>query len=459
MTSIPAAVRSLILPVLVLLALAACDRTPGIEGSIDGPRALALMYAPLDAKLDAAVWKVTGLAGHADAANVLEEGGEALVSIALAQRATEGDQERFYLGVVMRPKPAANGEAWDCETCAPVIGITVFVRHDSRWALESHQPFVGTRGWHGGGPAMSLAVIGPGRHGVVTQTDWFHQGRAGTHYGLWTREEGNFAERFSVQTKESNEGNCSDHTDDGLEPCQTDTLEIAYQPGPLPDRYDIQVRTGSPDWAYDEAGHTGPRLFRLAGNRYVVVADAAEAERQPWPGKVPDNDPVALVRAFIEADAWGLQSSSEHWPLVQQFAVWQDGPGWDVSALVESAEIVSHHEDARRAEVVVVMRKIGDLNADGDNLPVIETGTAGTIQRRFVVINQGTAAAPRWRIAEPQDGPHLAVDFVLQQLLPGWADRSAYLATPAYRLLRERQAACSPSPIRLNRICRGSGQS
>ena len=450
--------RLLAILALPLLTLAGCDRTPGIEGSIDGPRALAVMYAPLDASLGAAVWKVAGVAGHADAAALLADGSEALVSIALAQRVSEGDQERFYLGVVIRPRPAANGEAWDCETCAPVIGMTVFVRHDSRWALESHQPFVATRGWHGNGPAMALAVIGPGRHGVVTQTDWFHQGHAGTHYALWTREEGGFGERFSVQARENNEGNCSDDAADELEPCETDTLEIAFQAGPQADRYDIHVRATTPDWVYDDAGHSGPRLFRFDGKRYVASADG-EADGQPWAAAVPDGDPVALVRAYVQADAWGLQSGSEHWPLLQRFAVWQDGPGWDVSALVESAEIVSHHEDGRRAEVVVVMRKIGDLNADGEGLPVIETGTAGTIQRRFVVLNQGSAAAPRWRIAEPQDGPHLAVDFVLQKVLPGWKERDAYRATPAYRLLRERQAACPPSPITINRICRGSGSS
>ncbi len=185
----------------------------------------------------------------------------------------------------------------------------------------------------------------------------------------------------------------------------------------------------------------------------TIVAGAADAEpsASSWPWPIPDREPTALLTAFIQADAWGLQSSGHDWPLVKRFTTWEDGPGWDRSAIVESAEIVGRKEDGRRSELTVRYRKLAELSTDGAGKPVIDETVASWESVTFVLEKQtGTAA---WRLIEPQDGPRLSVGYALDVLLPRWCGPDACRTSPAYRLLSRRQQACPPSPIPLNRTC------
>jgi hypothetical protein len=189
----------------------------------------------------------------------------------------------------------------------------------------------------------------------------------------------------------------------------------------------------------------------------ITAATAAQTtaatERTPWSGPVPDNDPGALLGAFMRADAQGLQLSSDYWPLVTRFAVWEDGPGWDTSAVVEWAEVSQRRDSASRSVITVRMRKIGDLHADGDTMPVLDTSTAGIETRTFILRNVGKGGQTHWKIVKPQDGPHIGVDYALMKVLPDWCGKRDCRKTAAYRILLEHQEACPSSPIQLNRTC------
>lgn len=453
-----------VLVVATFLALGGCDRSaPGIDGAIDGQKALAFLYGPYDTKLEGAVWKVANLPSGSPAGDVLTEGKDAIVGIALAQQVKEGDVDRFYLGVVITPQTEPGEDDFDCESCQPAVGATIFVKHGDRWQVEAHQPFVTKLGYNGGGPAMTLVAVGPSRHGILADTDWFNRGNSGAYVSLWTQEQGRLAERFATMTKEDNGGNCSETLADDLEPCRENVLDIKYEPGPVADHYDIHVRPNAAEWTYDNAGHQGEMLFRFDGTKYVAVemrlapAPVGAADRVPWAGPLPDSDPAALLAAYLRADAWGLQLSSENWPLVTRFTTWQDGPGWDTSAVVESAEIIGRRDLGKRAEVTVRVRKIGDLHGDGEMMPVLDTTTAGTVTRKFILENLGKNGEVHWKIVEPQDGPHLAVDYVLVDLIPAWCGKRDCRQTEAYRVLREHQDACPPSAIPLNRSCHKDG--
>jgi hypothetical protein len=451
------------------LALGGCDspphpvaapEEPGISGPIDGKRAVEFLYGPFDAKLDAAVWTVKNLAPGSVGDDVLTEDEEALVSVVLAKAAKEGDQERFYLGVSMVPKTAEGDEAFDCEACAPIVGATVFVKRGERWVVEAHEPFIETLGQNGHGPGMELVAIGPTRNGILVKADWFNRGNTGSFARLWTQEGQKIADRLSVQLGEENGGNCSDEPKAQLDPCYDHKLDLSFQPGPQVDRYDILTKPSDPEWTYDDAGHKGEQLFRFDGAKYSAVLSGGSVQKAtaatitpPWSGPVPDNDPAALLGAFMRADAQGLQVSSGNWPLVTAFATWEDGPGWDTSTIVEWAEVAEHHDLGKRSDITVRMRKIGDLHSDGDGMPVLDTSTAGMETRKFILQNVGKGGETHWKIVEPQDGPHLAVDYALMKILPDWCGKRDCTKTTAYRVLRERQQACPSSPIRLNRTC------
>lgn len=466
------------------LLLAACDRTPpagsppaaaavapavdvpGIAGAIDGQRAMAFVYGPVDPKLDAAVWTARGIAKSGPASSVLDDGDEALVSIRLAKGAKEGDSERFYLGVAMVPKRDANEESFDCETCAPVVGATVFVKRGERWEVEAHDPSITTMGQTGVSGEMSLVAIGPARNGILAKSSWRNRGNSGTYTALWTVEAGKIAHRLGVQVAADNAGNCSNDAKDTdqTERCQAYSLAMTFEPGPLPDRYDIRLRPSDPAWQYDDNNGKGEKLLRFDGQRYAAVETAATpasttgstdtVNRSSWNGMVPGADPVELLKAFIQADAWGLQTGGQ-WPLVTQFTTWVDGPGWDSSAVVESAEIVDQRDLGGKMAITVRMRKLGDLGTDGVGMPQLDTSTAGVVTRRFVLADVRDAGAKeaRWKIVEPQDGPHLTAGYVLSVLLPRWCGKRDCTNTAAFRTLSARQAACAPSAIPLNRSC------
>ena len=145
---------------------------PGFSGPIDGNRAMAFLYGPIDPSLDAAVWAAQGIAKHSPASAVLEDGDKALVSIRLAKAVVQSGIERFYFGVAMVPKREAGQEAFDCESCAPVLGATVFVKRGERWLVEAHNPFMATMGLNGQGGAMELVATGPARHGILASSPW-----------------------------------------------------------------------------------------------------------------------------------------------------------------------------------------------------------------------------------------------------------------------------------------------
>lgn len=466
--------------VACIALLSACDRAappvpavteePGIVGAIDGKRALSFLYGPFDDKLEAAVWAVKGVSDGSPASAVLEDGDEALVSIRLASEVKEGNDERFYLGVAMVPKRDEDEEAFDCETCAPVAGATVFVKRGERWVVEAHDPFIATMGFQGRGGAMELVAMGATRHGILVKSDWQNRGNTGSYAELWTVEGGKIATRFGAQTAAENGGNCSDDAKDGsgLEPCHTYALAIAFEPGPLPEHHDIHLRPSDPTWEYGARGDKGEKLLRFDRQRYVAATIAPTAaaslpaatvvSQPPWTGDIPQSDPVALVSAFIRADAWGLQTGG-YWPLVTQFATWMDGPGWDTSAVVEAAEIVDRRDSGAhsgsKAQVTVRMRKLGNLGTDGAGMPTFDASTAAVVTRRFVLTDVRAPGAKdaHWKIVEPQDGPHESVDHALRVLLPRWCGTRDCTGTEAYRVLTARQAACAPSPIPINRSC------
>lgn len=189
-------------------------------------------------------------------------------------------------------------------------------------------------------------------------------------------------------------------------------------------------------------------LFALAFLLDTLAPPALAATEPPWQGPLP-NDPRGVLAAFIRADAWGLQTSSAAWHWVGEMTVWQDGPGWDTTTLVDSAEIASPRIGRDEARFTVRYHSLGTVHTDGYGQPVLDTGSAGLEQKVFKLVRvQG-----RWKVAEPQDQPHLSVGYVLGVQIPAWCGARDCSNNAAYRFLVEHQAACAASPIPLNRSC------
>jgi hypothetical protein len=188
---------------------------------------------------------------------------------------------------------------------------------------------------------------------------------------------------------------------------------------------------------------------------FAWLATTVQAnEDVPWRGALPDQDATALLSAFVRADAWGLQTSSGLWPLVSRFTTWEDGPGWDTVTVVESAEIIGRRNNWRQAEITVRYRKLGELHADGDMLPVLDPATQPYERVTYVLEDKGDGdRRVAWKLLSPQLAPHLSVGYVMTVLLPRWCGNRDCRSTDAYRRIAHRHAACAPSPIPINRAC------
>jgi hypothetical protein len=126
-------------------------------------------------------------------------------------------------------------------------------------------------------------------------------------------------------------------------------------------------------------------------------------------GALPSGDPTALVAAFVDADANGLQTSSEYWPLVRRFAVWEDGPGWDTVTIVTAATVHAAQLRGRRATVRVQYAVFGTLHDDGDYNPVLKSARNRMQNITYRLIKQQGG----WKIVAPQDGPRVVITQLL----------------------------------------------
>lgn len=153
-------------------------------------------------------------------------------------------------------------------------------------------------------------------------------------------------------------------------------------------------------------------------------------------GPLPDRDPGALVAAYVEADADGLQTSSENWPLVRRFAVWEDGPGWDTVTIVTAAKVHKAQLRHGRATVRVRYDIFGTLYDDGDYNPVLKPPRSKSRTVTFRLIQRHG----RWKIVAPQDGPRVGIAQLLDERYATYCREHDCAANRAIAALRAERA-------------------
>lgn len=176
----------------------------------------------------------------------------------------------------------------------------------------------------------------------------------------------------------------------------------------------------------------------LAGMAFGRSPQAATLEEIAR-GELPSGDPVALVSLFIEADANGLQTSGEHWPLVQRFAIWQDAPGWDTVTVVTSARLLGSRIEGDVARVRVRYGVLGIMYEGEHGNPILEALPASAQEIEYTLERQGGV----WKIVAPQDGPRISIGHALEVRYARYCGTHDCEREPAIRALR-REAESGP---------------
>jgi len=250
---------------------------PSVPGDIDAAKALALLFGPYDAKANAARWERRashqGKAGDSPAEAML-------VTTLLAERVREGDTERFYLASAAIPDHSE--EPFDCEGCAPSVGLSVFVRRGAQWVLETHAPEVFDAGMNGRAPGARLVETGAARHDVLFEWEFGNRGVAESYAVLVGAAATGVRELLRLRTASENSGDCGEGT--AMEaPCYGWEMKLDFVPGNPGEPYEVraQGKGSSVDFAAEERKarpFSGTAVYRFKGERYVLTSSP-----ENWP--------------------------------------------------------------------------------------------------------------------------------------------------------------------------------
>jgi hypothetical protein len=153
-----------------------------------------------------------------------------------------------------------------------------------------------------------------------------------------------------------------------------------------------------------------------------------------------DEDPQALVAQFVEADAQGLQTSSEDWPLVQRFTNWTDGPGWDFVLVAKSHAIGRATVAGEAATVPVTYHLVGTLSSIAST--ACPGGACNSLEqpkaKQLTVNYRLKKTDSTWVIEAPQSAPVVNAAFAYKHAMQ---NRSACLkgkcaSDPVVRVLK-----------------------
>jgi hypothetical protein len=124
--------------------------------------------------------------------------------------------------------------------------------------------------------------------------------------------------------------------------------------------------------------------------------------------------PASVVAAYVEADGEGLALDGETAPALLKYVVWTETPGWDSYTVIKSYDIgeVGYSGDkasAVKASVQIIYHVVGEVSG-----PEFTAKTADEEVTFEVVKKNG-----KWKISEPQIGPHLTIEGAINTIESG----------------------------------------
>lgn len=157
-------------------------------------------------------------------------------------------------------------------------------------------------------------------------------------------------------------------------------------------------------------------LAWLLFNCTAIAGDLAHF--QTW--LLPDESPMELVKAFVQADRDGLQTSGQYWPLVQRFTDWVDAPGYDEALVVAGYSLGKPQIQESTASIPVTYYVLCSLYQTSDQR--CKSGICHRLDAPASPLQSYTYELARfgnrWVItgspSGPRIGPHLAMTLITE---------------------------------------------
>jgi hypothetical protein len=126
------------------------------------------------------------------------------ISVSLMAKVQEDKAEKIYL--VASAKPASDPLGYDCEACAPAIGVAVFTWQKDHWMLQSSNAATGFYGALGDPPNVDLVTVGPSKYGLMLSLDNEGQGYASSYMVLLVPVDKTVSDVWSIEDEEDDYG-------------------------------------------------------------------------------------------------------------------------------------------------------------------------------------------------------------------------------------------------------------
>jgi len=119
--------------------------------------------------------------------------------------------------------------------------------------------------------------------------------------------------------------------------------------------------------------------------------------------------PASVVAAYIEADGEGLALDGDTADAVLKYTAWKETPGWDSYTVIKSYDIGEVGHTGNKASVQITYHVVGQVSGPEFTVKSSEEKVTFELEKKN----------GKWRITDPQIGPHLTIEGAIKTIESG----------------------------------------
>jgi hypothetical protein len=227
----------LVIALLLVMTVRLASAQTGLTNA-EALRAIYQDYDPVTETADGKLW-------HGNDVEVKRIRVDVVLSVQVNSDA-QGPRAYVVTSAVPQRPPK---EEYECQACAPDIGVGIFHFSKGSWLAESISPSVDSAGAWGDPPDADLVRIGANLYGIRLTVDDMHQGDATTFSELLAASGKSVSVIWKIMEYENNAGNYDPTGHDG-NPDRIDFRSVYRFIPSTPESDHYQIEVVSRGWGY-----------------------------------------------------------------------------------------------------------------------------------------------------------------------------------------------------------------